>query len=281
MIPSTSPGNSSPNTPSLSPQLTSTSSSPSSWSLLPRAASPRAAPPSWLTSPTSSSTPIAPSTAKTSSNSKNRFPWSRSATSRAQPASWTIHATHLPFRLFSLPSLFTVCRSTFNFKLSTINSLLPQSQRSLRTAIPGCPLPRGTGQPRPHEKTFMTITANAGVMVRRAENRTGCCGREGGGVYWRSFRKAPQQSSAIPRWRRNYEKTSLVCIAIVLADSRSSNGAECLRRHMESGHQDGPIPDEARRLRFTGRYVPLQDLRPRDWHQSRRTRPESHGPSLL
>ena len=103
---------------------------------------------------------------------------------------------------FSLPSLFTVCRSTFNFKLSTINSLLPQSQRSLRTAIPGCPLPRGTGQPRPHEKTFMTITANAGVMVRRAENRTGCCGREGGGVYWRSFRKAPQQSPAIPRWRK-------------------------------------------------------------------------------
>jgi hypothetical protein len=101
---------------------------------------------------------------------------------------------------FSLPSLFTVCRSTFNFKLSTINSLPPI--RALRTAIPGCPLPRGTGQPRPHEKTFMTITPNAHAMVRCAENRTGCCGREGGGVYWRSFRKAPQQSPAIPRWRK-------------------------------------------------------------------------------
>ncbi len=46
-------------------------------------------------------------------------------------------------------------------------------------AIPVCPLPRGTGQPRPHEKIFMTITPNAHAMVRRAENGTGAL-RAGG-----------------------------------------------------------------------------------------------------
>src|ERR1700720_4791656 len=40
-------------------------------------------------------------------------------------------------------------------------------------AIPGCPLPRGTGLPRCHEKTFMATTANTRAMVRRAKNRTG------------------------------------------------------------------------------------------------------------
>src|SRR6267143_5511201 len=55
MIPSTSPRNSSPSSPSSTPPSTSTSSWPGSLSSSPRAASPRAAPPSWPTSLTISS----------------------------------------------------------------------------------------------------------------------------------------------------------------------------------------------------------------------------------